>query len=373
MTVECDKLVVMEKFRTLMRCALEGKVAFADRPTDAEWREMYAISLKQSVAGVAFCAVQGLPKEMMPPKGLLLEWYAVSMRIRKRNEALYEKSVSAEAGLARMGYRACVLKGQGNAVMYPDAYSRTPGDIDVWVDGDRDRIVADVRKIFPNVEVSWQHVLFPVFKGVELEVHFFPSFMLNWFANRRLQRFFRRESVACFGNKVELPDGYGAVSVPSPHFNAVYQLTHIFRHYLTQGIGLRQFIDYYYVLRSLAPDKKEYVVEMFKKIGVFRFAMAVMYVEHHFLGLDREHLVVGMDERRGKALLGEIMNGGNFGKYEEKSWLNSRSFARRQMLKFCRNLRFLLSYPMEEMSEPFFRVYYFFWRRKYGCSSSSMH
>lgn len=43
-------------------------------------------------------------------------------------------------------------------------------------------------------------------------------------------------------------------------------------------------------------------------------AVAVMYVLHETLGLSEEKMIAPIDKKRGKLLLAEILNGGNFGK-----------------------------------------------------------
>ena len=36
--------------------------------------------------------------------------------------------------------------------------------------------------------------------------------------------------------------------IPTVEFNIIFQLTHIYSHLMNEGIGLRQLVDYYYVL-----------------------------------------------------------------------------------------------------------------------------
>jgi hypothetical protein len=52
------------------------------------------------------------------------------------------------------------------------------------------------------------------------------------------------------GNEVELPECAGNVDVPTAEFNAVFQMAHIMMHFFIEGIGLRHFVDYYYVLKA---------------------------------------------------------------------------------------------------------------------------
>jgi len=362
---------VMNSLSALLKGALSGTVCLAEKLSDDEWYYLYRMSVKQAVVGVVFCGIQSLPRELMPPKKLLMEWLTASMAIRKRNELLYYRSSQMCEHFVKKGHLCCVLKGQGNALMYKDKYCRTPGDIDLWLDGGRRKIVNDVKQRFPNAEMSWQHILYPIFSDVEVEVHYFPSFMLNFLSNNNLQFFFKQEKQSNITNKVYLPNGEGDLFVPKPYFNAVYQLTHIFRHYLTEGIGLRQFVDYYYVMKNLKSDEREYVISTFKKVGIYKFARAVMYVETKMLGLGNEYLVVSPDKKRGEQLLKEIASGGNFGKYGKLSWSRSSNFWNRQFLRFRRNFLFLFNYPGEVIGEPIFRAYYYFWRRKNKVAASS--
>ena len=40
----------------------------------------------------------------------------------------------------------------------------------------------------------------------------------------------------------------GEIAIPTVEFNLIFQLTHIYAHLMNEGIGLRQLLDYYYVL-----------------------------------------------------------------------------------------------------------------------------
>lgn len=51
-------------------------------------------------------------------------------------------------------------------------------------------------------------------------------------------------------NVVILPDGFGEITVPTLSFNVIYILSHLYRHVFTEGIGLRQLLDYYFVIEK---------------------------------------------------------------------------------------------------------------------------
>ena len=156
------------------------------------------------------------------------------------------------------GMRCCVLKGQGNALMYPNPYSRTPGDIDVWIDASRERIMEYAQKKYElGDDIRLQH-LETSLDGVPVELHFFPCSMNNPIYHARLQKWFKRNADLQCSNVVSLPDGAGDIAIPTTAFNVVYQLTHLYHHFFDEGIGMRQIIDYYVVMNDFWKVKESF-------------------------------------------------------------------------------------------------------------------
>ena len=131
--------------------------------------------------------------------------------------------------------------------MYPNPYSRTPGDIDIWVEGGDKRVISFVRSISPHEKACYHHIEFPSYKGVEVEVHYRPSFLLCFCNNRKLQKYYERVKEEQFSHRVMLEE-QREIAIPTVEFNLIFQLTHIYAHLMNEGIGLRQLLDYYYVL-----------------------------------------------------------------------------------------------------------------------------
>ena len=168
-------------------------------------------------------------------------------------------------------------------------------------------------------------------------------------------------------NVVSQPDGIGEIAIPTTAFNVVYQLTHLYHHFFDEGIGMRQIIDYYYVVSMLNVNCEmlTWLPKELKYLGLWKFAGAVMYVLHEALGLPEEKMIAPMDEKRGRLLLAEILNGGNFGKHFTKyGHFTQQGMAKKYFLKIWRNMHFVRYYPAEALSEPIFRTWHFFWRMK---------
>ena len=215
----------------------------------ADWKIMYDIAKKQALIGVLFHGIQQLPKELAPDEDLLMTWMGMAQRIKQQNMRLFMDSAKVCKNFKGVGFRNCILKGQGNALLYPDPYMRTPGDIDIYLEGGRKRIMEYVDKVCPNQVMRYHHVDFPVMK-TPIEVHFTPSYMFCPWRNRRMQKWFGKVMDLQCSNVVALPDGYGEITVPTLSFNVVYVLSHLYRHVFTEGIGLRQLLDYYFVIEK---------------------------------------------------------------------------------------------------------------------------
>ena len=215
---------------------------------EADWKELYAIAKKQCLVGVLFDGIKKLPPaEVGMSKDLLLQWMAESQMLEKANVRLNDAAIQVSEWFRKKGFRTCILKGQGNALMYPNPYSRTPGDIDIWVEGGDKRVISFVRSISPHEKACYHHIEFPPYKGVEVEVHYRPSFLLCFWHNRKLQKYYERVKEEQFSHRVMLGE-QGEVAIPTAEFNLIFQLTHIYAHLMNEGIGLRQLVDYYYVL-----------------------------------------------------------------------------------------------------------------------------
>ena len=215
---------------------------------EVDWQEIYAIAKKQCLVGVLFDGIKKLPAEYVGmEKELLLQWMAESQMLEKANVRLNDAAIQVSEWFRKKGFRTCILKGQGNALMYPNPYSRTPGDIDIWVEGGDKRVISFVRSISPYEKACYHHIEFPSYKGVEVEVHYRPSFLLCFWNNRKLQKYYERVKEEQFSHRVMLGK-QGEIAISTVEFNLIFQLTHIYAHLMNEGIGLRQLVDYYYVL-----------------------------------------------------------------------------------------------------------------------------
>ena len=363
----------------LLRYSIGTSHRFPEGLSEEDWRSIYKIAQQQSLLGVLFDGIRQNPAIRLERK-LLLKWYAACERIQQGNRKTNLAAVELTRFLKEKGLRGCILKGQGNTLNYPNPYSRMSGDIDVWVmpgekeDG-REKKDVFVRKMIgyarrrnPGAKACYHHVDAGVFKGIEVEIHYRPSFMNNLVHNSRLQRWFEENAEEQFSHEVELPDGAGCICVPTNAFNRIYQMAHISNHIIHEGIGLRQLVDYYCVLKQgFTEEEKRRDAALLRRFGLYDMACAVMYVLQETLHMEERLLLVPVDEQRGRFLLKEIMLAGNFGQYDERVD-HHVSQVGRNIQRLKRNLRLMWYFPSECLWEPVFRWYHFFWRLTRGRS-----
>ena len=355
-------------FFDLLRFSLGIVDQLETEPTDADWQALFEQADQQSLVGVFFHAIERLPKERQPKdKQIRFTWLAASEMLGQANKTINEHAAAIVKAFEADGFGCCLLKGQGNALLYPNPALRNPGDIDLWVTRDGKTAVREVlsyvrKKSAKADKAVYHHIDYGEYEGTEIEIHYRPSFMHQPWHNRQLQRFFEREAQAQASHRVAM--GGGEVSVPTLAFNRIYLLVHITRHLLQHGIGLRQFVDYYYVLRQdITPQERTYTTEVLRQCGLTDAAGAVMYVMQQLFWLDDDHLIAKPDEWRGRFVLQEIMLGGNFGMYDKRVSQFARTTSIGHNIQRLRHdWRTLRYFPSESLWEPIFRLWHFVWR-----------
>ena len=342
----------MKLFFELLQVAMGLRSSLSKNLSKEEWMELFDIAQKQAVSGVAFEALDDLSnKGINPSKTLLFEWIGQSEQIKNQNHIVNQRCAEITKTFSNAGWKTCILKGQGNAMMYPNPYSRMLGDIDIWVDGSKKDIVDFVWKQFPDAKVREHHIEYPIFDDVGVEVHFRPVSAVSVRYDKCMDSYFEGQKNPQFHHSVNLPDTEGVVNVPTVEFNVIYQMAHMMKHFFSEGLGMRHLMDYYYVLMSDEMQIGRDNTLVFHELGLLRFAKAVMWVLGSVFLLDRNRMVCEPDERRGKLLLQEIMAGGNFGHSDER-------FAKRLMTKsttlsiLIRNAKLFWLFPEEAVMAP---------------------
>ena len=372
--MELQKGNIENLFYQLLRMALGRQVCLPHTPNEQEWKALYELAKKQSLIGVCFAGVQKLQTQRQePPEMTYLTWIAMAAKIQQRNEVVSRQCVELQGQLAADGLRSCVLKGQGVGALYRVhendndnnqnssdlSMLRQSGDIDVWVDTDEEGALRWVKKYQRVLDFDYKHVHLDVLEGTSVEVHYRPSTSrVPWYM-KRVDHFTREK--ACWTNAVALGDGM--VNVPSLEFNLVFILQHIFGHLFAEEMTLKQYLDYYFVLKQ-AHEKGADVQEAYRwmqRMGMGSFARATMWLLREVFGMPEEWMICEPDADEGRFLLNRVMakeQKAKKGEHGSLRWHLSVFWAQQS-----KNLHLLTHYPLEVLFSPLWLVRHFFWKR----------
>lgn len=357
-------------FFELIRVTIGTQDCLSRQLKACEWGYLYKMAEKQSLIGVCFSALQKLGADadegfarIGMSEMLYLTWMGMAVKIQQRNEVVNCQCVEVQKCFLNAGLEACILKGQGVASYYNDAIKmlRQSGDIDIWVNGTWQDVMDYVNVKSPNREFDDKHTHLEIFDDTIVEVHWWPSTSSNPIISNRLKTYYREQAPLQCINKVKVSENH-EINAPKAEFEAVHVYLHIYGHYLYEGVGLRQIMDLYFVLKHV--KDKVHVVSTLQSFGAMKFAPALMHILKNYFGLEDRCLLCVPDETAGELLLAEIMEGGNFGHHDKENYVVNESYAHRMFRRAKRKIRLFKYNPVGVLYAPIHKICLVLWMRK---------
>lgn len=364
-------------FFELIRVSLGVQKGLSRVPSAEEWEGLYEIAKEQTLRGICSLGVQALYKDARYRDGmsetLFLKWIGYANIIKEKNRIVNKQCILLKDHFTQYGFICSIMKGQGLAALYRNGevdlrLLRQCGDIDVYVEGGRDKVHKHINQLFGECEYDYKNVHAPFFEDTRVEVHWIPEILMNLFYNNRLQQYWKEHENELIADVVELPEGVGEINIPSLAVNRFYILLHTYRHIFGKGVGLRQVMDYYFVLRQEGYGAgKEETMKLVKEFGMTKFAAAMMWIMEEVFHLDEDYLLCEPDEKEGRFLLNDIMQSGNFGIYDKRVKKVAGPLLVRTIASHLQRApHFLLHYPLEALCPPIWMAYHFVWKRTVG-------
>lgn len=362
----------VKAYLDFLRFSLDAEATLPPSAATIDWADMLQFASDQSIVGVLFHGIKRLRADDPHPTAReLAKWGVTASAIADANHEAYDDACHViNIIYRRYGHKSCLLKGQGNALMYPDPYMRSSGDIDLWILPNEGETVTDIirlcRTIDPTCELDYHHCDASLPIKTHLELHYRAAYSENIFYNRRLQQYFEEVKKDQYNNIVYLPDSMGWLNVPTDSMNRILQMSHVMKHFLFEGIGLRQIIDYYYLLRRGTTSKeKEDFKQKARWLGMWKFARGLMYVLNHYLGLEERFLIAPQSRRVGEYIIRDVIKTGNFG-FSDKRFTHLKSHNANVIAFYSvvRCLRNFLEFPAEALfGHPAFILWWHFYYR----------
>ena len=300
------------------------------------------VASEQTVTGIAYRGLHHLSNEFLPDDMTMMRWVATTKQIERRNILMNNAIVSLCKVMKSAGLSPMLLKGQGAATMYEHPELRECGDIDLFFPKDGEqakaRQLAEEQGCHPQQMPDGSDTY--TWEGIEVEQHE-ALFDLCAPMSQRFLATLVESKATC---TVATPKGEVQVAIPSPLAYLLLLNSHILKHAMGHGIGLRQFCDMARAYHTLnGRYSTDELVHAYRKTGLLRWSRVLHAFLTDHLGMDASHLPnLGKTVATPPWLLSMVMDGGNFGLHGDSRGDSSQSSWRRKLhtLKaFVRNSR----------------------------------
>lgn len=262
--------------------------------TAEKWYEVYLIGKVQGVTGLLFERILKLPKDVAPPRDLVMQWMSHTMSIERQTKVLFEKSAEFAEQMEQEGLQTMVLKGLALSVYYPNPWHREYGDLDCYLyeikagkvlwDGCYERGNLAGEKYGMDVKRGYYKHSHINYKGLEVENHQFALPIKDGPEVRDLEYELRRLVVSPERLK---QIGQTYLYAPSADFTALFLTAHSLSHFLFESIKLRHVLDWAFFVKA-EHDNVDWsnFWKWCDRMKYTRFVMCMNYICSHYLKMD---------------------------------------------------------------------------------------
>ncbi|WP_321480782.1 nucleotidyltransferase family protein [uncultured Bacteroides sp.] len=317
-------------------------------PLNADvWEQIYFLARKQTVEGLIYDGIMLLPTESLPPKNLLIKWTVLIDSIESRNKQMNEAIEELNNLFLENHITAFLQKGQGLAACYEKPLHRICGDVD-WCfqsQSEYDRANQLIRSKGIPTKIQAGYSVAYEWRGFLIEHHSRLLDIHNPFVSSYLAKLQQVE----YKNKTALCLGEREVTLFSPLLTHVSVNSHILKHFLSFGIGLRQLCDSARICCAYHDEiDKTLLKEVYCKTGLYRWMCLLNTLLVQELGMPVTYLPfpLSFDSQYGW-MMEDIFRGGNFGFYDTRYGFHI-------LRRFLHNVRYV---PSEAFWFPVLQIY----------------
>lgn len=306
-------------FFQLLRIGLwgQGDLSTSKQLKEREWSQIFAWAIPHTVEGIIFDSFAFLNEDQLPPQSLRLKWAVRVDQIERHNIQMNKVIASQYKAFTRLGIQPILQKGQGVAQFYLNPLHRICGDIDWNFEGNGYSIARNyIKEKGISVEDTKSFSLHYNYNNQFIE-HHKQLFDLR---NPLIQPYLHSISKSYREEQGVLKIEDVKVRILAPELQLFQVNSHILKHLITFGMGLRQFCD---SARLYAHSSNQIDAEALKKIyqktGILKWTHLLHQILVDYIGLPKSHLPFAYPEQTDSAwMLEEIWYGGNFGYHDER-------------------------------------------------------
>lgn len=351
-------------FKELLLISIGKRDRFSTDLTAEDLAFLYEEAKKQALLGFLFTGIERAivsSKSDWELKKVIFQWFAYCQALRTQNFVQGQRVEELTKLFNSSNIRNTLLKGQGYALLYPYPERRQCGDIDFWIEADRDKAIQFCKNKWGVHHINYKHLSLTNHPDSDVEIHFIPSWFYNPFIDCKFKKWYRKS----LDDQFQLPMTT-IFPTPTIDFNLVYCCVHIYRHIFDEGIGLRQLTDYYYILHASSAEQRKQAYGILCSFKMKRFVGAVMYVLKYFFEIDDDMLLCKTNKIQGEKLLHGILRGGNFGHHNPQNKHGNENIIFRAIRIIRHNSAIFVDYPSEVFWSPLWKIWHWCWRKKNG-------
>lgn len=280
-----------------------------------EYKEVVKFAEKQCVLGLVTDCLRtnnvGLPKKCV------IHMLKLQNSLTIENTHINENLKQLVDLLKRHGIDYVIVKGQTLGTLYPKPLLRVPGDIDFFVPSTHKADTLDILSINWKIDKfdynpDGKEIAFK-YKKTNFELH--NSLLL--FENKRVASYFSQ--LVEESGKVNVYVGECEIHTLEPTLNIFYTFGHLYHHFRSEGIALRQLCDLALLLHAhIDSIDKERLNGILRQTGYTRAFATFGHILVEKLGLPNDEFpikITNKDVKMAKKVLKVILGGGNWGKY----------------------------------------------------------
>lgn len=303
----------------LLRTGLWGgeKIDLLRPLNEEEWSQVFFYAINHSIEGLIYDSFAFLNESQLPSSVIRLKWAARIDRIERNNLQMNDVIAKQFDAFSTLGLRPILQKGQGVANCYRIPLHRISGDVDWYFEANGYTIARNELKtkgiVFQDtagfsLDYDWQ--------GVHIEHHkklfdIRSPLKINYL-NMIFNKYNSRHQTLLINN---VP-----VTLLAPEMQLLQVNSHILKHLLGFGIGLRQFCDsarlYYTLTDSIDPIALK---QIYKKAGILRWVHLLHKILVDTIGLPKSYIPFPYPEELDATwMLREVWYSGSFGYNDER-------------------------------------------------------
>jgi len=313
-----EEICTRQEFLKLLRSSLWNlPLTSTDYDGSIDWKSIFFMARQQTVWGLIVNAIDSLPTDRLPSQKDFQQMNFLLSRNRTKHAQLNQTLAEFVTLLRNNDIHPILLKGQGVAIYYKDPTLRICGDIDLYIGIKNYHKACFLAEKWrerndTNLE-SDKHYHF-INNGVTIELHRFAEILVNSRRNDKFQLW--TQQMLRIENCRTVSIGNINIQVPPADFEVLYLFNHIFHHFISGGIGLRQLCDWTLALHYFhSTINKDDLKANLKAFGLWHSWKIFGYIVVNTLGLresefpfyDNSHQI------QGQKLLEQIYDDGNFG------------------------------------------------------------